>query len=337
MDSRWDELVARHPNASVFHHRAWLETLNRTYGYEPYVLTSSPFDQPLQNGIVMCRVSSWITGARLVSLPFSDHCEPLLQEGDEAEEFIHWMQDVCDLQKWRYLELRPLSPSFREGSGLHPNRSYWFHELCLDANLNQIYQRLHKNSFQRKIQRAEREGLTYEVGRSGQLMDALYRLLTITRRRQRVLPQPRAWFKNLLECMGDKLQIRVARKNAVAIAALLTLHHGSSVVYKYGCSDEKFHNLGGMPFLFWKLVEESKASGAEKIDLGRTDMANEGLIAFKDRLGAGKRLLTYYRYAKTSNKGIAALSETRALRLFLGVLPETVCSAAGRILYKHLG
>jgi lipid II:glycine glycyltransferase (peptidoglycan interpeptide bridge formation enzyme) len=137
--------------------------------------------------------------------------------------------------------------------------------------------------------------------------------------------------------MRDKLRIRVASKEGAPVAAMLTLHHGASLVYKYGCSDEKFHNLGGMPFLFWKLIEESKASGAEKIDLGRTDLTNEGLIAFKDRLGASKRLLTYYRYAKTAKQGVAALKDSRALRQVFSLLPETFCSAAGRILYRHLG
>ncbi|HKW64937.1 MAG TPA: GNAT family N-acetyltransferase [Candidatus Acidoferrum sp.] len=337
LDGRWDELVARHPNASVFHDRGWLEALARTYGYELYVLTSAPFGQTLENGMVVCRVSSWLTGARLVSLPFSDHCEPMLHESEESEDFIHWMQDACDLQNWRYVELRPLSAAYREGHGLKPNRSYWFHELDLSPTLDQMFEQLHKNSFQRKVQRAEREGLSYESGRSEQLMNEFYRLLMRTRRRQQLLPQPRVWFKNLLECMRDKLRIRVARKDGTPVAAMLTLHHGSSVVYKYGCSDEKLRNLGGMPFLFWKLIEESKASGVEKIDLGRTDLTNDGLIAFKDRLGASKRLLTYYRYAKTAKQGMAALSDSQALRQFFSLLPETVCSAAGRILYRHLG
>lgn len=337
LDNRWDELVRWHPSASVFHTRGWLETLSRTYGYETYALTSAPFDQPLENGIVVCRVSSWITGARLVSLPFSDHCEPLLHESDEAEEFIHWMQDACDLQQWRYVEQRPLSIACHSGNGLHPSQSYWFHELDLTPNLDQLFRQLHKNSFQRKVLRAEREELTCEVGRSEHLMDDFYGLLIRTRRRQQLLPQPRAWFKNLLECMQDALEIRVARQKGTPVAAMLTLRHGVSVVYKYGCSDEKFHALGGMPFLFWKLIEESKASGAERIDLGRTDLNNEGLIAFKDRLGASKRPLTYYRYTKTSKRGIAGLSDSQALRQFFAFLPRTVCSAAGRVLYRHLG
>lgn len=337
MDSRWDDIVIHHPKASVFHDRGWLESLNRTYGYEPYVLTSTPFGQPLENGIVVCRVSSWLTGARLVSLPFSDHCEPLLHESHESKQFIYWMQDACDLQKWKYVELRPIGAPCSSANGLQPNRSYWFHELDLTPSLEKLFGRLHRNSFQRKVQRAEREGLSYESGRSEQLTDEFYQLLMKTRRRQFSLPQPKAWFKNLRECMRDKVQIRVARKEETPVAAILTLRHGSTVVYKYGCSDERFHNLGGMPFLFWKLIETSKASGAEKIDFGRTDMSNEGLVTFKDRLGANKKLLTYYRYTQAPRKGVATLFDSQALRHFFSLLPETVCSAAGRILYRHLG
>lgn len=336
-DSRWDELVARHPSASVFHQRGWLEALARTYGYEPYVLTSALSGEPLDNGIVVCRVSSWMTGTRLVSLPFSDHCEPLLNEDGEAEGFMNWIREACDLQKWRYVEIRPLSMAYRGGNGLQPSCSYWFHELDIRPSLDQIFRGLHNNSFRRKVQRAERERLSYEAGRSEQLVDEFHKLLLITRRRHQLLPQPKAWFRNLLECMGDKLQIRLARKNGVPVAAMLTLKHRSVVVYKYGCSDERFHNLGGMPFLFWRLVEESKASGAEKIDFGRTDLNNKGLIAFKDRFGTSRKLLTYYRYTKTSRRGVANLWDSRAVRQIISSLPEAVSSAAGRVLYRHLG
>ncbi len=43
------------------------------------VLTTCAPDAPLTDGVVFCEVDSWLTGRRLVSLPFSDHCEPLLQ------------------------------------------------------------------------------------------------------------------------------------------------------------------------------------------------------------------------------------------------------------------
>jgi len=337
LDSRWDAFLERHPSASIFHERGWLQALQRTYGYKPYLVTSAAPGEPLSNGIVACQISSWLTGVRLVSLPFSDHCQPLVDHPDEMEELTHWMIRESDARGWNYVELRPLVTPLGMDAHLQQSGTCWFHELDLEPGLDQLYERLHKNSFQRKIQRARREGISYESGRSKKLMDDFYGLMATTRRRQKLIPQPKAWFGNLLECLGEKVTIRVARKKGSPIAAMLTLRHGSTVVYKYGCSDEAFHNLGGMPLLFWRLLEESKLSGMVTIDFGRTDMDNPGLLAFKDRLGSAKRPITYYRFTKTAKRGAANLSESRAVRNFVSILPESVSSAAGRLFYKHLG
>jgi len=336
-DDRWDELVRRHPRASIFHERGWLEALARTYGYKPFVLTSTPPGEPLENGLALCRVSSWMTGTRLVSLPFSDHCEPLLNSATELEEFMNWLQEECDRQRWRYVEFRPLSAMPAEAGSLQPSGSYWLHDLDLRPSLDQIFSRLHLNSFRRKVHRAEREGLSCESGNSEKLLGEFYSLLLITRKRHHLPPQPLVWFQNLLRYMGEKLQIRIARKGATPIAAMLTLRHESSVIYKYGCSDEKFHNLGGMPFLFWRLLEESKSSSVERIDFGRTDLSNEGLVVFKDRLGTSKSLLTYYRYSKEPRRRVGSPGGSQAIRQILSFLPQSLSSAAGRMLYRHMG
>jgi hypothetical protein len=330
-------LVARHPRASVFHERGWLEGLARSYGYQPYVLTTAASGEKLEDGIVLCRISSWVTGTRLVSLPFSDHCEPLVRDGDELSNFIDWLRTDGALTPFDYVELRPLSLADGLSYGLQPSSAYWYHELDLAPSLENLFRGMHDNSFKRKIQRASRERLSYESGRSNDLLNEFYRLLSITRRRHQLPPQPRAWFRNLLERMGETCQIRLTRKNGVAIAAMLTLQHRSCVVYKYGCSDEKFHNLGGMPFLFWRLIEESKAGGIEKIDLGRTELKNEGLITFKDRLGTSRKLLTYCRHTNKPQRHGPSLIDSPRLRQFVSYLPKTISSAAGRVLYRHIG
>lgn len=336
-DRRWDELAARHPHATAFHQRGWLEALVRTYGYKPLVLTTAAAGEALTNGVLLCRVSSWFTGTRLVSLPFADHCQPLLNDPAESVGFAAWLRAECDRRKWNYVEIRPLLTDMNTDYGLQPGPSFCFHELDLAPSVEQLFGRLHKNSFQRKVQRAGRERLSYESGRSSLLVDEFYRLVVATRRRHKLLPQPRTWFRNLVECMGDQVEIRVARKNGTPVAAMFALRHASTVIFKYGCSDAAFHNLGGMPFLFWKLIEESKASGAANIDFGRSDFDNEGLIAFKDRLGTSKRLLTYFRYTCTKEEKAATVRASGGFRGLLFNMPDTVLSTAGRMLYRHMG
>lgn len=336
-DSRWEDLVVSHPRASVFHHPGWLKALASTYGYQPIVVTSAPAGKRLTDGVVFCQVKSWITGTRLVSLPFADHCQPLLNDIGDSFEFTNWMRAECNRHHWKCVELRPLTWNACSDCPLTASRSYWFHALDLTPPIERIFRQLHRNSIQRRIRRAERERLSYETGRSEQLLNDFYRLLLITRRRHQLLPQPRAWFHNLLAGMGENLQIRLARKDGVPIAAILTLLHRTTVVYKYGCSDEKFHRLAGMPFLFWKLIEESKAAGAEQVDFGRTDLDNGGLILFKDRFGATRRSLTYFRYPESAKeKGMMAAGLPAVRRVF-SVLPDALLPWAGRLVYRHIG
>jgi CelD/BcsL family acetyltransferase involved in cellulose biosynthesis len=337
LDNRWDDLVASHPRASVFHHTGWLKALMRTYGYRPIVLTSTPHGKPLSNGIAFCEVKSWITGKRLISLPFADHSEPLLNESGEFFDLKEWMQAACCQHNWQYVELRPLSSEMQINCPLVPSRSFWFHNLDLTSSLEQIFHALHKNCIQRRIRRAERELLFYEKGCSEKLLNDFYRLLMITRRRHHLLPQPRAWFTNLIAFMSPDVEIRLARKGGIPIAAILTLCHGRTVVYKYGCSDERFHHCGGMPFLFWKLIEESKIAGAEQIDFGRTELNNNGLIEFKDRFGTSRRRITYLRYPESAREKDIVASYLPAMRSLFSVLPDAVSSRAGGLVYRHIG
>ena len=91
-DARWAELVERHPKASVFHTVGWLKALRCTYGYEPVAFTTSSPTGDLKNGLVFCRIDSWLTDRRLVSLPFSDHCEPLCDSADDLNFLIRYLQ-----------------------------------------------------------------------------------------------------------------------------------------------------------------------------------------------------------------------------------------------------
>src|SRR4029077_9397620 len=99
-DSRWPEFLQSHPAASVFHTPSWLEALRRTYGYEPTVFTTSAPGEELQNGIVFCRVNDWLRGCRMVSVPFSDHCQPLVDSEENLKLLLGALRQNREREKW---------------------------------------------------------------------------------------------------------------------------------------------------------------------------------------------------------------------------------------------
>lgn len=339
-DPRWAEFVQRHPRASVFHTPGWLEALRRTHGYEPVVYTTSLPTANLTNGVVFSRISSRLTGRRMVSLPFSDHCEPLVGQRAEMESLLALLVSGAERKDWKYVELRPRSsnPSgLKLGGEFEPSETFYLHQLDLRPTLEDLFRHSHKSCVQRKIHRAEREVLTYEEGKTKSLLAKFYHLLRMTRGRHGLPPQPLVWFRNLIECLGDSLAIRVASKRGEPIASILTLTYKNTVVYKYGCSDARFHNLGGMPFLFWRTIQEAKKLGFEEFDLGRSDTDNPGLITFKDHFGALRSRLTYYRFPPGTTSTATKGWKLQIAKKLFAHMPGPVLTTAGRLLYRHIG
>ncbi|PYU50398.1 MAG: hypothetical protein DMG48_13860 [Acidobacteria bacterium] len=336
-DLRWDEFVRKNPQASIYHTRGWLEALHRTYAYEPLVFSTSPPAADLTNGIVFCRISSWLTGCRMVSLPFADHCEPLVESVDDRKEIISSLLCAFKIERWKYVEIRASSPDLVSEDAAEKSRSFFSHVMDLRPSLDLIFQGFNKDSIQRAVRRAERQELTYEEGRSEALLRDFYYLMLKTRRRHRLPPQPIDWFRNLISSLGNRLTIRLASKNGNPVASILTLNHRDAVVYKYGCSDRKFHNLGGVSFLFWKTIQEAKALGLREFDLGRSEIENTGLITFKDRLGARRSTLTYLRFSTRHSRPTTEGYRMKLAKRLFACMPDGLLVATGRMLYRHVG
>jgi len=99
--------------------------------------------------------------------------------------------------------------------------------------------------------------------------------------------------------------------------------------------------------LFWKAIQEGKADGAREFDLGRSDVDNLGLNTFKERWGAARSQLTYWRHPnslvpKRISFGLAdsllvrAWTAKAAKRIFSRT-PDRFLIAAGKLFYKHVG
>ena len=335
-DPRWEEFVQAHPDASVFHTPSWLRALRDTYGYEPSALCTAEPAGSLTSGLVFCKVNTWLTGDRIVSLPFSDHCEPLLDSGAEADAILSALQLLVGRTRWKSVELRPLKAQLDGYSEFRPCHTYLRHTLDLSRSLDVLFLGFHKSCVQRKIRRAEREGLEYEVGNSEALVSKFYDLLVVTRRRHGLPPQPYSWFRQLSNSFGNALQIRVATYAGQPVASILTLKYRHTVFYKYGCSKARFNSLGGIPLLLWRSIQEAKAEGLTLFDLGRSDPDNLGLIGFKDRWGANSATVNYLKFPGPVRPQTASKFKSIGAGVFARIAPRWCLIAIGKLLYRHI-
>jgi hypothetical protein len=316
-----------------------LRSLQATYDFEPVAFTSTPPESQLCDAVLFCRVNSWLTGRRLVSVPYSDHCEPLAED-ESVNEICAKLEREVRERRLRYFELRPLRQLAVRDVDYWPGGNYYSHVLDLTPGLDALYRRFHPSSVQRKIRRALKEGLECREGPADDLLDSFCRLLALTRRRHGIPAQPKIWFQNLIRFFGDALKIRVAMANGEAVASILTIRHKDTLVYKYGCSDARRHQLGGMQLLLWNAIQEAKRDDFKALDLGRSDADQAGLLQFKERWGSERRPLTYLRYTNAASAkadGAEPKEDWRikAARQLVALVPNQMLTPVSRFLYKH--
>jgi Acetyltransferase (GNAT) domain len=337
LDDRWPEFVDKHPNSSVFHTSGWLNALRTTYGYEPVALTTSAPSEKLTNALLCCVVRSWLTRGRLVSLPFTDHCEPLVENIEQLRALCTHLETLRRTQRWKYAEMRTSGAFLDAEEGLRECEVYRWHRLDLRPSLDALYKGFHKSCIIRRIRHAERQGLRYEEGRNESLVRSFYDLIVLTRSRQHLPPQPFEWFQRLISCMGKDVCIRVAFKGDQPIAGILTMNHRKKMYYKYGASDARLNNLGATPMLFWQVIQAAKSSGMEELDLGRSELENRGLIRFKERWGASSVRLTLWRSPADEVSLSWERLKMRLAKTVCACVPYRMLVLAGRLIYRHVG
>ena len=332
-DPRWRERVRQDPRASAFHTPEWMDALRRTYGFAPVVYATS--GDELRGAIPFCLIASWLTGRRLVSLPFSDHCEPLVEDGSQLAAILDDVTFDARLNGWRYVQLRPRTAGGTVG-GFEREESNYFYAIDLQPQVDVIFKGIKRDN-REDIRKADRRGLRHIIGRDDAFVRAYFRLHAMTRSTQGVPPQPYAWFQNLARCLGEMLEVHLLLQDDVAIAGLVAITFRDQVMVKYTASDPVRDRQGMGKSLLWKTIVRAKERGATTLDWGRCEPEHQGLAQFKERFGAVRTDLVYLRNPPSPADRHRPSWATRAAKSVVPRMPVMVLTAAGRVAYRHVG
>ena len=287
--------------------------------------------------IPFLNIRSPLTGKRGVSLPFSDLCPPLCSREDKLASLMREASKLATAESWKYFEIRG---SGSENDGDPCSIRYYRHVLPLNRPVDQIF-----NGFsaanKRAIRKSKGQDMLVDQSYSTDSLKAYYRLHCQTRKRHGLPPQPWSFFRAIHENILSKNKgcvfLAFDRQRA-PIAGSVFFYSGSTAIYKFGGSNERFQAARPNNFLFWAAIKQLANMGFEKLDFGRTSLCHEGLRRFKLGWGTSESIIPYYRYRASdgSLQTIADQSENWSNRVFRR-LPIPVSRFAGRLLYKHVG
>jgi GNAT superfamily N-acetyltransferase len=212
------------------------------------------------------------------------------------------------------------------------------HHLALDPDPEVVARGFRRSSVRRAINRAVREGVTVRAAAdAADLAGTYYDLHVLTRRRQGVPAQPRRYFELLWErLVAPGLGfVLLAWAGTTPVAGAVYLTWKDTVIYKYGASDPQHWALRPNHLVMWEAIRRACAGGYRTLDLGRSDLGNQGLREYKDHWGAAERALVY----TTVGGGAAHAPGQGRLHGALGAVlrrsPPLACRLVGELLYRY--
>ncbi len=337
-DPRWDAFVERHPLGWLSHTSAWARVLRAAFSQiELHYLALVGDGGEIEAGLPLCAVRSRLTGNRLVSLPFTTLCDPLVSSRGQWEALLAAAADFAAEGGFRYLECRTFRGGGYLGEDVAVDRSYVYHALELGATPEDTWKRFRPKSVRYCIQRAERSGLTLRRAGSIEEVERFYASYTATRAGLGLPPMPRAFFHAVWRELPDSCRdFLLALDGARVVAALMLLRFDDRVCYEAAGWDRAYERCYPNHFLIWECVKLAHEAGYAYFDFGRTAVDNEPLRGFKRRWGAEEHALTIGYYpADAGRAGARSGAALKAVNLLCRITPRVLLPALGEFCYRH--
>jgi CelD/BcsL family acetyltransferase involved in cellulose biosynthesis len=336
-DARWQAFLDGSPDASIFHHPAWLGLLATRYRFTMSALCVLDGTGAIKAGIPLARVASRLTGTRLVAVPFSDICPPAYAPGAGDAAARALAQALLDERARGGLDVE-VRARVDGLDGAHVVDGYLTHRLALVPDADAVLARASKSQVRRAIVKARREGVAAEARTDRDALRIFYELHLHTRRRQGVPIQPKRFILDFEQLFARGLGcVMVSHHEGRTIAAAVFLHYGGTLTYKYGASDERFLGLRPNHALFAEAIRRGCEAGLHELDFGRTDPGNEGLARFKRSWGAEEERLAYTYLADHPPRERTAGLAGRAIGAVIRRGPASTGRVIGTALYRHVG
>lgn len=338
-DNALRSLVETSDRATIYHTPEWRDVLQATYGYEPVYLGYFAGDR-LSAVLPLMFVKSWLTGHRLVSLPFSNTCGPI--GGDEDRRAL--IEEALKLYGQRRagaLEIRTRADAATVPDSRFSSVSYFITSIVpLEEDAEKVWKRFKDRNVRSEVRQAAKKGVSIRKGENEQDLADFYALFAASRLRHGVPPQPFRFFRNLWRHLWPGyLDLFIATHEDHTVGGLITLSLGKTMSAAYIGSDTLHRSHRVHQILFWKAMETGCKRGHTGFDFLRTPKSSESLRYFKQRWNASEFDLVYMYYPEV--RGTAStIEDTAKYRVMTTVLrrsPVFVGRVLGNMLYRHLG
>ena len=281
--SAWNAYIATHKDATPYHDYAWKQSIENAYGFEcPYLLALDEAGS-ISGVLPLVKVTAPMMPGKLCSLPYCD-MGGCLASNQQTEDYLLdkavelFYANQLDIFEYRTTQQGQIN----DDAQLQNKKVRMLLELPESADhlLSGF-----KSKLRSQIKKAERNGLTFELGNSPELVTSFYQVIA---KNMKLLGSPvhsKKWYQEICANYADNAVISLVKyKNEVAGAGLILINSDRASI-PWASTVREFNPLAPNMLLYWSLLSRSTDLGCRLFDFGRSSYG-EGTYRFKHQWGA---------------------------------------------------
>ena len=330
---QWPEF-ARHRFGSLFSCPNWINAIANTYGFAINASVRTNGGR-IEAAIPYCRISD-IRGDRIISLPFSDYCDPFVSDSET------WKQLIAPLLAEKVpISLRCLRSEVPAVDERFQRKvpALW-HGVDLTISEEGLWAGLHSSARQ-NVRKARTSGVVVRNGFTIEDMRTFHRMHSKLRKsKYRLLAQPLTFFENVFHefARTGGVNVLIAERDGEPIAGIVLLEWNGTLYYKFNASLDQRYCPNDL--LAWHALQYGRQRGMVRLDFGLSDLEQPGLIRYKRKFATDEREISFLHwrpdgYANAKGEQASQILGQVTRWLTEAAVPDEITRAAGEKLYRY--
>ena len=283
--SAWDRFVGGHSGGTVFHSLRWLEILNRTYR-RPYHLLAARQGGELKGILGLYQVRSLSGKKNLFSLPFTAYGGLLADGPDAAGSLRDAALETARRTGAGMVHLRNTVESGLDLPGTDLNVHFAKALPPTEAACLESIPRKSRATVRKSM---SNHGLTYEVNRDWRL---LWELHAVNLRKLGTPVFPKAYFRNIMDAMGDDADILFVKYQGKAVCGVMTFYVKDVCNPYFSGALGEYNFTGCNNYMYYALMCHGLKRNSKVFDFGKSRRGS-GSYDFKCNMGFEPRALPF--------------------------------------------
>lgn len=341
-EQEWEDYVAAHPRATLFHTLIWRDAVEAAFDHESHYLVARR-DGRAVGVFPLGRVASRLAGTILVSVPYGIYGGALTDDAEAAEALLRSVQQLAAQENAQWVDIRSSEPNHPE---LPTVDKYVTFRKPLPSHPEQVILDLPRKARAAARQAVDRHQLRVET--DDRHLAAVWNLYSQSMRRLASPNYPMKFFEELIARMpgpsdgtdptpGHTVQLVLQGDQPVA-GLVSFFYRGTIMPYFVGC-DERFERFHPNNLLYLAAMEEGVRRGCREFDFGRSRCDNTGSCGFKHNQGFEPTPLGYQYFVPAGGRApdlYPTSPKVQLARLIWPRLPLSVTRPLGAWLSKSI-